>query len=294
MAVSKRIYRAYTGPLSPARWRFLVVTRYALGQLFESKIFIALLGLAAIPTIIAIAAIYLANNQAARMLLEMRNQDVLDIDGRFFAFWLQAQGWIAVFMTSYVGPNLVSSDLMHNALPLYLSRPLSRTEYVLGKGAVLGMLLSAVMWIPGLVLFGLEVSLAPAGWFTAHYRIAFAIVAGSLIWIAFLALFSLALSAWVRWRIIATALTFGVFVVPAGMGEVVNAVLRTRWGLVINLVYVINRIWYDLFDVQFRGHLPYSNEHLPIAMVWGTLLAVCALSVWMLDRRLRAREVVRG
>ena len=42
-------------------------------------------------------------------------------------------------------------------MPLYLARPFSRTEYVLGKASTLVILLSLLTWIPGLFLFGVGV-----------------------------------------------------------------------------------------------------------------------------------------
>ena len=60
-------------------------------------------------------------------------------------------------------------------------------------------------------------------------------------------------------------------------------------------VYVINRIWYALFDVPFRWHLPRGEgDHLPLVIVWGVLFAVTGICLWILNVRLRAREVVRG
>ena len=41
----------------------------------------------------------------------------------------------------------------------------SQPNYVLGKLAVLGLLLSAVTWVPGLLLFSLQSGLAHNGWF---------------------------------------------------------------------------------------------------------------------------------
>ena len=55
-----------------------------------------------------------------------------------------------------MGPGLISPDLSHNALPLYLARPFSRTEYVLGKMSVLMGLMSLMTWIPGVLLFVLQ------------------------------------------------------------------------------------------------------------------------------------------
>ena len=56
-------------------------------------------------------------------------------------------------MALLVGPPLVSRDLRNNALPLYLCRPFSRTEYVMGKMSVMLILLSAITWVPQLLLF---------------------------------------------------------------------------------------------------------------------------------------------
>ena len=53
------------------------------------------------------------------------------------------------FLAAFVGPGLISPDLSHNGLPLYLARPFSRAEYVLGKMSVLVGLMSLMTWIPG-------------------------------------------------------------------------------------------------------------------------------------------------
>jgi hypothetical protein len=38
VAVHKRIYRPYEGPLTSERWRFLVLPRFALMDLFDSRL----------------------------------------------------------------------------------------------------------------------------------------------------------------------------------------------------------------------------------------------------------------
>ena len=40
MAVYERTWRRYLGELTPLRWRWLVVTRYALADAFASRLFI--------------------------------------------------------------------------------------------------------------------------------------------------------------------------------------------------------------------------------------------------------------
>jgi hypothetical protein len=53
-------------------------------------------------------------------------------------------------------------------------------------------------------------------------------MAGALIWIAFLSMLCLALSSWVKWRVVATGAIFAAVFVPSGVGAIVSAVLRTN------------------------------------------------------------------
>src|SRR2546429_3788725 len=68
MAVYKRRYRPYHGPLTPERSRFLVLTRYAFAGLFRSRVFVLLFVLALVPTLFFAAYIFLANNSAVQPL----------------------------------------------------------------------------------------------------------------------------------------------------------------------------------------------------------------------------------
>ena len=194
---------------------------------------------------------------------------------------------------------MVSPDLTNNALPLYLCRPFSRVEYVLGKLSVLFFLLSLVTWVPDLFLYSLQGELEGNGWLMANLSIASAIVLGSLLWITVQSLLALALSAWIKWRIAASGLMFAIFFVAAGFGETFNQVLRTYWGHTINLVYLINEVWADLFGVPVnagfgrRGVGDPRTLSVPLGVAWLILIAVCALCLLLLNRRLRAREVVR-
>ena len=79
-------------------------------------------------------------------------------------------------------------------------------------------------------------------------------------------------------------------------GEVWREVLRDPWGRLANLPYLIGVVWLDLFGIA-RG--PETGPRgcdalveLPTWAAWAGLLAVCAVCLWLLDRRLRAREVV--
>src|SRR5262249_17454065 len=67
----------------------------------------------------------------------------------------------AMLLVLAVGPDLVSQDLRFNAIPLYLSRPLRRTDYFLGKLGVIAVFLAAVAVGPAVAAYvlGLAFSL---------------------------------------------------------------------------------------------------------------------------------------
>lgn len=298
MAVYKRTYRPYGGLLTDERTRFLVLPRFAIDDLLVSRLLIGYLVLCFLPILIETAIIYVEHSEAARALISMRG-NLVPIDAKFFRYCITFQGGMAFLLAAWVGPTLVSPDLANNALPLFLSRPFSRFEYVLGKASVLLFMLSVITWVPVLGLFFLQAGTEGQGWYWTNGYMARAIVLGGLLWVSILSLLSLAISAWVRWRIVASALLFGIFFVLAGFGEAINSVLRTYWGRIINLQYLMNVVWNDLFGLPMlrrgfrRGFRGYSDLDIPSWAAWAALVTICCICVLLLNKRLRAREVVK-
>lgn len=288
MAVYKRSYQAYAGPVNPTRWRWLVLTRYSLGEVFASRVTTLLFIICMIPTLIWAVTIYLANNEALQALVGLRNS-AFSIGNRFFLTILEVQGWMALFLTAWIGPAMISPDLTNGALPLFLSRPISRAEYVAGKFLVLIIILSAVTWAPCLLLFGIQAEVAKGPWLGPNLYIATGMVVGAILWITLLSLLALATSAWVRWRIVATGLTVAIVLIPSGFGAVISAVLRTKWGLLLNVPYLVTRLWSSLLRT---GQLMFND--IPPVAAWVVLLGVCGASLALLSKRVKARQVVRG
>ena len=97
--------------------------------------------------------------------MQVNVRELVPIDAYFFQMFINIQGGFAFFVAVLVGPPLVSRDMCNNALPLYLCRPFSRTEYVIGKMSVLLILLSLVTWVPQLLLFLFQSYLEGFAWF---------------------------------------------------------------------------------------------------------------------------------
>jgi ABC-type transport system involved in multi-copper enzyme maturation permease subunit len=291
MAVYKHSYSAYTGKVTSAWTRVLVLSRYAFDEAWSSKISIGLLVFCLLPCLTSLVGIYLANNPLARALVGVRGNQMIAVDAGFFLKILEAQCWLALVLASWIAPRVITFDLADSALPILLSHPISRLGYLFGKFVALFASLSVVTWIPCLLLFAYEGYASPKPWMADNLRIAAGLFAGSVIWITLLAFLGLALSSWVKWRVVATAIIFAAVFIPAGVGGIVTTVLRTQWGFLLNLPYMISTLWQRLLGAPEPMNPRWS---LPTEAIVAMLILVCIVCIGMLNKRIRAREVVRG
>ena len=293
MAVYKRSYKAYSGALTPAWSRFTVLTRYGLARLFDSRMFTAYTVFCFLPLLAGLVFIYFVHSSAAQMVLGVKFGRQPLINNEFFLGFLWIESWLGFILVAWAAPGMISKDFANSSIQLYLSRPLSRAEYLVGKVSVLAALLSCTTWIPALILFGVQAEMEGNGWGWDNLWIARSIVVAGLLWIALMSLLSMALSVWVKWRIAATALFFGVLFFMAGFGVAVNQILRTKWGWLLNVPQMIFIVWRSLFRLPLTW-LQVQGDFIPLWSAWASLLSICAFSLWLLNRRLRAREVERA
>lgn len=286
MAVHDHGFRPYSGVRTAAWRRPLVITRYALREALARRATIALLVLAAVPVLVAGSIIYLHHNLEALNMFEIPVDRLVRIDGYFFFQLLKTQVFLAFLLSVVTGPRMLVSDLRDNALPLYLSRPLSRFEYLLGKALALLTLGSLATWIGSLLLIGLQVSLTGWPWLRQHWWLPGGVVLASLAAILIYTLVCLAIASLVRRKAAAEAALVAFFFVGALVGTVINETLRVDWGVYLNVAAVLEALWAPLF------RLSQSND----VSTWGALLAFVAVlggACLLLERRVRAWEIVR-
>jgi len=300
MAVYKKTYRPYEGSLTPTWSRFLVIPRYAFEDLQRSKFLTIFFYASFLPPLIHAIVIYVQHNASVFNLVGAQGVNrLININVSFFLSIMGWQSMLALFLASFIGPSQVSPDLANNGLALYLARPFSRVEYVLGKMSVLVILLSLMTWVPGLLLFAYQGYMEGNGWMSANIRYASGIFFGSWIWILVLSLLALALSAWVKWKPAAGGLMFGVFFVASGFGATINGVQRTNWGHLFNIRFLIGSVWVWLFEgnANTSGGAVFfgspQGEEVPLWCCWTALLFLCLICLYMLTRKIRGMEVVR-
>jgi ABC-2 type transport system permease protein len=289
MAVHSHVFRPYEGVRTSLRTRWLVVARYALRDALALKRTLALLVLAAFPLLAGAALIYLHHNLEAVTILpaEMVKglTNALPINAKFFYWLLTIEGYVAFVLTAAIGPRILVNDFRDNGLPLYLSRPLTRVDYVLGKAAAIAFITSLVTWVPLLLLVGLQSTLE-RGWLLANWWVVPAILLGAWSAIALFALASLAVAAVLRRRAMAEASFVAMFIVVPLVAVVIDQFLHARWAIRLFLPAIYESLWTPLFRLQQSNGLSAGG-----ALVSLTLALVLASTVLL--RRVRAWEIVR-
>jgi ABC-2 type transport system permease protein len=285
MAVYKRGYRRYRGPLTGSWTRFMVLPRYAWRRLYQQRLVLLLTMLALVWPVLCAGFIYLTNHAELLQGLDREFRQFIQVDGNFFAIFMYVQAGFAVFLAALAGPGLIAPDLANNALPLYFSRPLTRWSYALARLAVLVGMLSVVTWIPGLLLFALQVGLAGGWWFWANWTLGAGVVAGFLLWLLVLSLVAMASSAYVKWKVVAAAVSLAFFFILAGVSEMIDGVFRVTWGHLLDPAWSVNRVWCALLGTE-----PPEGPGAAAAML--ALGVTVLLLVLVIERKLRPVEVV--
>ena len=264
----------------------MVLPRYAWSKLYQQRLVLLLTMAAFVWPLLCAVFVYLTNHAELLQGLDQEFRAFIQVDGRFFSIFMYVQGACAVFLAALAGPGLIAPDLANNALPLYFSRPLTRWTYALARLTVIVGMLSVVTWIPGLLLFGLQVGLAGGWWFLANWTLGAGVVAGFLLWLLVLGLVAMASSAYVKWRVVAGAVSLAFFFILSGVSTMIDAVFRVTWGHVLDPAWAVNQVWCWLLGVD-----PFDGPGPGASML--ALASFILMLVLVIERKLRPVEVVR-
>jgi ABC-2 type transport system permease protein len=261
--------------------RFWPITREALRLILARRAFLILLMMSWVPFIGRVIQIYVITR-----FPEVNR--ILPVDGRLFGDFLGWQALIAMFITIFAGAGLVASDLRTGAILVYLSRPLTRRDYVLGKLMVLLLQNLFITLVPALLLYLLALGLAPDQfWKWSLAWIGPAIVLESLVISTVISLIALAISSLSRSARVAGIGFFGLL-----MGlEIARKTLYAIYGrpetALISPLGTLYSVGVALFDLADGGvTLPWIYAVAVLALLAGGCLLI-------LRSRVRAVEIVQ-
>jgi ABC-2 type transport system permease protein len=271
-------YRRYEsrGPLRTLR--FWPITREALKLLATQRAFLMLLGVAWLPFAGRVVQLLVVTRfpEAAR---------VAPIDARLFGDFLNQQLFWVLLVSTFAGAGLVANDLRTGAILVYLSRPLTRRDYILGKLAVLLALNLGLTLVPGLLLYAVGLGLAPERYLEwGQAWLAPAIALQSIAVASVIGLLALAVSSLSRGSRVAALSFFGLVFGMQVAQTILVRIVRAEWAAPLSPWADLEALAARLFD------LPAESGALPAALA---LVLVAAGSLLVLRARVRAVEIVR-
>jgi ABC-2 type transport system permease protein len=183
MPIFDQGYQHWTGELTGHTWRWLAITRHGVRIGMKNTLLRIMLLLAWLPAIALTIALVVWGliEQKSKLIepilsyLDFLGPQILNDPKayRVEAWTLCYENFLAwelrfsMLLILIVGPSLISQDIRFNALPLYFSRPLRRSDYFVGKLGIIGAFLGMVMVAPSVVayavgmLFSMDISIIP-------------------------------------------------------------------------------------------------------------------------------------
>ena len=279
MPIHDQSYRRYEGERRPASSAWTVIARAGLMTFLSRRAFLGLLLAAWIPFIVRASQLFLASNfsQAAPFLAP---------SVQMFRDFLDQQAIFVFLISVYVGAGLIANDRRANALQLYLSKPVTRAEYVLGKMTVLATFLLAVTWLPAILLLILEIAFAGSFTFlVANSSLIASITLYCLLHILVITFGMTALSSLSRSSRFVGILFAGALIFSDAM---FNALRLITGSSTVSWVSIRASL-VQVGDVIFRQAPRYQT---PVAVSVLVLIAVIVIAASILERRVRGVEVV--
>ena len=277
MPIHDQGYRRYAGRREAHGRTWLVIARAGVMERLRERKFLGLLLVAWLPFLVRSVQLYVAANYA--------QASFLNATPAMFRDYLSQQGVFVFFITLYVGSGLIANDRRANALQIYLSKPLTRVDYVVGKLATLLIFLTFVTWVPGILLLLMQILFAGSlAFLKANLFLFPAITVYSVVAVLMSAFTMLALSSLSKSRRFVAVMYAGLIFFTAAMYQALRGITGSRAWLFISPGDVLDVIGNKIF----RSTEP--QNYFAAALV--TVVVLLAASVLVLERRVRGVEVV--
>jgi ABC-type transport system involved in multi-copper enzyme maturation permease subunit len=315
MPVYDRSYRRWDGQLSRRSLRFIPIASQGIRQAlslrsgwFLKVLYWLLLICCFVPTLVFLFFNYILYYQPQFAPHEML-QWLDRIEPVRVLQYPVLLGWNTLFLmalTVIVGSGLIARDRAAGAMPLYLSRPLTRLDYGLGKFCVLAWFLACITIVPCLLLwlFGVVASKHPDALKMMLPEVPRILLHGGIIVVTYSATM-LAVSSLFRRPMFAGLVWFALFVFLPSFLSIAS--LRLQWNSVpaISPNDAIQSIGFDLWNLDAIQNQPGLSHEIqallrmskmlpqtPVEWCWISVVSWIVVSVGILTLVLRRQDVV--
>jgi ABC-2 type transport system permease protein len=278
MPIHDQSYRRYRGGKSTPGRAWTVIAWAGIKHMIRKRAFLGLMLFAWMPFIVRAVQIYIAAN--------FPQASILAPSAETFRQFLEQQDFFVFVVTIYVGAGLIANDRRANALQIYLSKPLMRSEYIAGKAAILFSFLMLVTFVPAMLLLFIQVLFAGTFTFLKNNLFLFpAITVASLLQVLVATFTMLALSSLSKSSRYVGILYAGIIFFTLAIYGVMMAITAST-----KLSYLsVTASLAQVMDVVFRIKPRYATPW-PVSLT--VIVGLVVVSISVLERRVRGVEVV--
>ncbi|MGE5360405.1 MAG: hypothetical protein ACM3NQ_15420 [Bacteroidales bacterium] len=280
MPIHDQSYRHYAGGREPAGRAWIIIASGGIRTMIRKRRFLGLMLLAWLPFLIEAIRFYVAANFS-------QVSAVLGATRESYREFFDYQATFVFFITIWVGAGLIANDKRANALQIYLSKPLTRTEYIAGKAFILLVFLTLVTWAPAMLLLLLHMIFTGSfAFIRANLMLFPAITLYSVLQVLLASFTILALSSLSNSsRFVAILYTGVIFFTDAVFG-VLTAVTGSSAFSWLSISGSLRQVG----NIIFRMRPLYSDTPWQVSLLVVVLAIV--VSIVILERRVRGVEVV--
>lgn len=220
-------------------------------------------------------------------------QNALHLDGTGYTYrnFFSFEGQIVIIVLALAGSILIGNDFRFGSLPFYLSKPLHRWHYLLGKFLGVAIFVNLLTTLPASLLFVEYGMIDTWRYYLEHIDLLIGICGYGAVLSIVLGLALLATACWVRRTVPMIMVWTGLFLFARIMADILvfRLGLHPRWRLIDlwNDMYLIGNWCLDMPHYTIRPRN--QPEYWEAAVVLTLVSAACAI---FLNRRIRAVEVV--
>ena len=152
MPIREKGYYSWEGKLKEGGIKWLPIFFNGIKSVFRKKKSKLLFAFTTFPFIVFLIAVYAATKPELRMFTRLVRQISTDalLFHSFYTFGPLMFGM--VILSLFAGAELISGDLKFKSFTLYLSRPLSKLDYIKGKFSIVLFYLLLFSLVPGILL----------------------------------------------------------------------------------------------------------------------------------------------
>lgn len=232
----------------------------------------------------------LANTEFAEELFQSEEFNALTrVDGvAMYRYLVISQSIFAAIACITMGSGLIANDRRTNALEMYLSRPVTTWQYLLGKFWAVAFFVALVTLIPAVVLVLTQMLVSAGVEIPRLLGVLWRTVAAGAVLVAVPSLLVLAMSSLAKQaRSAAIMLLAFVFVLDAVLAQALQDAFADDRYYLLSIVFNLKQV-----IAWLLGAAQYRTLDVPVTDSVWILVGWCVLCLFVIRRRVRPVEVV--